>query len=481
LNEYKLFVQRIGLMGITQILVTLSTIILLPILTKNYSVSDYGIWVQINVTITLFPTLITLGLPLAIVRFIASVKEREKIQDEFYSIALIILISSLIASFLFFIFSDAIAALLLKNNVVAAKTLALIIFFASLNLIFINFYRALQRMKAYSIIVLLQTYTSVFLVAYFAISGYSIEYTIIGILISQIIILVISLVAVVSTIGITFPSLKRAREYLSFGIPTISSGLSYWIVDSSDRYIVGILLGTTFVGYYSPSYTLGNLIMMIIYPFNIILPSLLSKYYDENKMDEVRIFLKYSLKFFLAFAIPAAVGLSLLSRIIIQILSTPEIAANGYFVTPFVTLSAIFFGVYSIALNILLLTKQTKKIGLLWVIAAILNIALNLILIPYFGLLGSAMATLAAYTTAFIITLIYSLRAFKFEFDLMFIGKSIIAAVLMSIIIIIFYPANLLSLIIVIVVSFAVYMAVLTLLKGFKKEEIDFVKTLLSR
>ena len=83
MEEYKLFVQRIGLVGITQILVSLSSIILLPILTKNYSVSDYGIWVQINVTLNLIPAIIVLGLPYSMIRFLASKKDKEEIQEGF--------------------------------------------------------------------------------------------------------------------------------------------------------------------------------------------------------------------------------------------------------------------------------------------------------------------------------------------------------------------------------------------------------------
>ena len=49
MSEYKLFTQRIGLIGITNLLVSLSGIILLPILTKNIPIEEYGVWVQIGV------------------------------------------------------------------------------------------------------------------------------------------------------------------------------------------------------------------------------------------------------------------------------------------------------------------------------------------------------------------------------------------------------------------------------------------------
>ncbi len=74
LDSYKLFVKRIGLLGITNLLVALNTIILIPILTKNFSANDYGIWVQVITTFFLITSIAGLGLPYTIVRFISNEK-----------------------------------------------------------------------------------------------------------------------------------------------------------------------------------------------------------------------------------------------------------------------------------------------------------------------------------------------------------------------------------------------------------------------
>ena len=413
------------------------------------------------------------------IRFLASMKDKEEIQEGFYSINIIALISISVTCTLLYLFSGTIAEFILNNNITAAKILPLIIFFWSLNVIYYNYFRTFQQMKIYSMFLILQNYLTVLFVYYFAISGYNISFAVTGILITQIITFIIALALIARAIGFKIPEMRNIREYLSLGLPTVPSSLSYWIVESSDRYIIGIFLSTTFVGYYSPGYALGNLILMLMYPFSTLLLPLLSKHYDENNMDEVRLYMKYSLKFFIGLAVPAAVGLSLLSKLIIGLLSTPEIAVNGYFITPFVTVSAILFGIYNIIINIILLKKKTKIVGFIWIFAAILNIILNLVMIPVFGIIGAAIATLSAYTLAFVVTLFYSLKFFKIEFDFPFIGKCIIAAFFMSLIILNFYPTGVLSLIIVIAVSSAVYMGALTLLKGFKKEEVNFIKTLL--
>ena len=62
MNEYKLFGQRIGLIGIVNLLVSISGILLVPILTKNITAEDYGVWVQVTVTISFIATFAPLGI-----------------------------------------------------------------------------------------------------------------------------------------------------------------------------------------------------------------------------------------------------------------------------------------------------------------------------------------------------------------------------------------------------------------------------------
>lgn len=145
MREYVVLAQRVGLIGITNLLIGLSGIILLPILTKTLPIEEYGLWVQIVVTIGLIPAVVMLGLPYTMVRFLAAAKKKEEIQEGFYSIAFIVLFTSAIASLLLFLFSKSLAAGLLDGNVVIAKILSLIIFIECLNGLLLNFFRRFSR------------------------------------------------------------------------------------------------------------------------------------------------------------------------------------------------------------------------------------------------------------------------------------------------------------------------------------------------
>jgi O-antigen/teichoic acid export membrane protein len=472
-------VQRIGLVGIANLLVALSSLILLPILTKNFSIDDYGIWVQINTTIALLPNLTTLGLPFTMVRFLSAETDKKIIQEGFYSIFSMVLIATFIVSLLLLIFSKQIALAIFNGNVNVAIILSAIVFLACLNALLLNYFRTFQEMKKYSFFLLMQTYLGVAIVSYLALGGYGIYMVSLGLLIANFITFLAMFALIIWSIGFKIPKFRNIREYLSFGVPTIPGNLSSWIVNSSDRYVIGIFLSAAFVGYYSPGYTLGYSISMLMAPFSLLLPSVLPQYYDKNNMEKVSSFLNYSTKYFLLVAIPAAFGLSILSKPLLNVLTTPDIALNGYLITPITALSTLIFGVYAIISNVLVLEKKTKVIGTIWIIAATMNLILNILLVPFFGIIAAAATTLMAYIVAFIISLKFSTKFFNFDYK--FILKSITASTIMSAIILFINPQNLMNIIIAIVISIIVYFGLILVMKGIKQDEFKLFKAMFGK
>ncbi|MDP2836340.1 MAG: oligosaccharide flippase family protein [Methanobacteriaceae archaeon] len=478
MKEYALFIKRMGLVSLANLFVNLSAVILLPIITKNLSIQDYGIWVQVNITILLVPYIASLGLSNSMIRFLAVLKEKNEIREGFYSIMVLTIISTFIISLFFYLFSNYLA-ILFNGNIQIAKIIPFIIFITTLNFIIINFFRTVQKMKIYSFFLLVQAYINVILVYYFVIAGYGIYGAVLGILITQIIVFILMYSSILSSIGIKIPRFKNLKKYLLFGVPLIPSSLSSWIVDSSDRYIIGLLLGTTFVGYYSPGYILGNIITIFSVPFTIILFPTLSKKYDENQKKETKFILNYSLKYFLLIAIPSFFGLSILSKPILLLLSTPEIATNGNIVTPFIALSAIFFGIYAIVSQIILIKEKTKIIAYSWFLVAALNIILNLIVILYWGFIGAAVVTLISYFIIFVITWVYSRKYFKLDLNIIFIIKCTFASALMSLLILKFYPVGILEVLLFIVIFAVGYILILLVSRAIKKQELMFFKNIL--
>jgi O-antigen/teichoic acid export membrane protein len=482
LNDYQQFARRIGLIGITNLLISLSGLLLLPILTKTLPIEDYGTYVQITVTIGLVPGIVMLGLPYTMVRFLAAAKAREEIQEGYYSIVGITVVTAGVTSLALFILAEPIAAALFDNRVAITRILAAIVFLECMNGLQFNYFRTFQQIKRYSGLTFFKTCLQLVLVGALVLAGYGILGATVGLFVTDLVLFLIMGILIVSEIGVVIPRFRNLREYLSFGLPTVPGNLSSWVVNSSDRYVIALFLGTAYVGYYSPGYTLGNVVSMFIAPLSFMLPAVLSKYYDDDNLSDVKTVLSYSMKYFLALAIPSVVGLSLLSKPLLTILSTPEIADQGYLITPFLALGGLLFGLYAIITQILVLEKKTGITGTIWIVAAVLNLGLNIIFVPRIGILGAAATTLVVYSLAFILSVYYSFKYLAFPVDGSFILKCLVAAAIMGVVVVIGgaqMSGGLVGIILLVGISALVYGAGLLVLRGFKKEEIRFFRGLL--
>jgi O-antigen/teichoic acid export membrane protein len=277
------------------------------------------------------------------------------------------------------------------------------------------------------------------------------------------------------------PSFAKLRAYLKYGLPLVPSSLSSWALSVSDRYIITFFLSVAWVGYYSPGYQLGWTISLLATPFTILVPTALYEHYDANRIAEVKTILRYSVKYFLAVAVPAAFVFSVLSKPILLVLTTPAIATNGYLITPFTALSAVLFGVWSIIVTVLTFEKRTGIIGTIWILGAVLNIGLNLVLVPYFGIIAAAVTTLLGYGFIFGITAFYSARHMTLDVDFGFIFKSIFASIVISSFVLVWHASGFLSISALIVICAAAYTVILFALKGFTASEIRFFTGFLAR
>jgi O-antigen/teichoic acid export membrane protein len=473
--KYTLTVRRLGLTSVIIPLATLSNIILLPILTRTLDIADYGAWALILITIGLLPVLATLGLQAAMIRFLAAATDRRDIQEAFYSMGFIVLLTSLIFSGVLFLFVPQIAASLFQNNATIALLLVPNILIACLTFYVIQYFVTFQQIKRYSVLSFFNAYLNTALVAYFVLSGHGLEGAVIALLIQQLVVFAVMMYLIVAQIGFAIPNFKHARQQLAFGLPLIPSSLSSWVVNSSDRYLIALFLGAAAVGYYSPGYVAGTTISMVSAPLVTLLPPVLSKHYDENNIADVRTILTYSLKYYVGIALPSVFALSVLSKSLLLVLTTQQIAANGYLVTPFVAAGTALLGAYSIFGMIIMLKKKTALVGTIWILSAVLNFGLNLALIPYLGLVGAALTTFLAFLLAFVLITLYSLRYFKFDMNGGFIVKSVCGSSIMALFLLVWNPSGLLSILLSISLAAVIYLTILFALRGFTMQEFKLI------
>jgi O-antigen/teichoic acid export membrane protein len=434
-SAYGLFSHRIALVGATNIIGTVGGIILLPLLTRSMSADHYGIWVQFVVTVTLFPFFVDFGLPVALVRFLAAEKRIERIREGFYSVLAVVLVAAGIASLVFALLAPQIASVLFGGREDVVRIVAMAAFFECVNIVLFNYLRAFQRIKLYSGFQILQTVLLLGLLAPVLLSGLGLIGAVSCFLITRIAIMLTLMGLVVRWLGLIRPRFSRMREFLDFGLPLVPMNLSNWALTSIDRYLIGLFLGVLWVGYYNPGYSLGTILLMIVTPLRFLLPAALSELYDKEMVRRVRTYLSYSLKYFLVLAIPGSVGLGILSKELLLILTTEEIAGEGYLVTPIIAGAMLLYGAQIIMSQVLILKKRTRIIGSVMVAAAIVNIGGNVIAIPLLGMIGAAYSTFVAFAFALVVTTYFAMVHLRFDIDTTAIAKTVLGTLLMLIII----------------------------------------------
>jgi len=471
----------VGLVGITNLIMNIRGLILIPILTKTLGATGYGAWSQILVTVSLIMPFAMLGLPSAMVRFLPAEREKRNLGKAFFTVAFTILFISMVFALFLFLLSDSLAILLLKDISFAPifKIASALIILEALNQTSLQSFRIFGQIKKYSTLMILQTSVEVGLVSFFVLSGFGLVGAIISLLITRGFILLLSLFFVISHLGFTFPDFSVLRPYLLFGLPLIPSVIFAIIVASGDRYVIGFFMGAAAVGIYSAAYGIGSVTLVFLGPISYILSPTVFKSYDEGKIDEAKTYLSYSLKYFLMFSIPSVFGLSILAKPMLVTLTTSEFVSLGVFIVPLVALSMIFEGVRAIFGEILMLFKRTKIFGTASIIAGSVNLVLNIALIPYFGIIAAAVTTLISYGILGFIMYYVSRKYMKFEHNLSFVIKSVLASGVMVFIIWMLNPIGAVMILLTVGIVAIVYFCVLFLLKGFEKEELKIISEII--
>jgi O-antigen/teichoic acid export membrane protein len=474
-NEIKKFVKDIGYIGIAEISVAIGGLIFIPLITKTLGARGYGLWQQMLVTVGILSPIASLGLNNALVRFLPIKEKKKDKQEIFYSILIFKLLTSIIIASLIVIFADFIAGLFFDDFTIIVIITALVFLLGGSNIICYFYFRAIRKIKLYSILRILDSYSKVILAYYMILNGKGVLGVILAYFAVEIFFTTLSLILIIHDIGFKFPKFTNLKTYLKYGIPLVPTGLSLWVISFSDRYVITYMLGIKVVGIYAVAYTLGFSFYMVMELINFVLVPTISKSYDQGKMSEVKDYLSSVFKIYLLLAIPAVVGLSIFSKDLLSLLTTQDIALAGWIIVPIIAICTLFAGVGEVFDKTLRLKQKTSKIGVVVTASAILNIILNFILIPRIGVVGAAIATLITYGIFATLMVLFSLKEIRFNLGLLSISKFLVASAIMALIGIFWNPETILGLIFCILISIAVYFILLFLMGVFRDPEIKLI------
>ena len=181
-------------------------------------------------------------------------------------------------------------------------------------------------------------------------------------------------------------------EGLKLSLPLIFHNLSNQVLNVADRYMLSAWEGTTEVAIYSFSYNLGSIINIIWISIN---NAWVPWYFDQLKMKNSLLIEEYS-KQYIIFFIWLTSCFLLVSPEFVYIMGGKQYT-NAIYIIPLIVLGYFFVFYYSFYVNYQFYNQRTILIPIATVSAAMINIILNILLIPQLGIMGAALTTAISY------------------------------------------------------------------------------------
>jgi O-antigen/teichoic acid export membrane protein len=201
------------------------------------------------------------------------------------------------------------------------------------------------------------------------------------------------------------PAPGLVQELLAYGLPLTATVALNFVISSSDRFLLAWLLGTEAAGTYAAGYDLGwvavNSLMLVV---NLAGYPLVMRAMESAGPGAAQVQLRQNGLLLLAVALPALVLSVMLAPNLARVVLGAPFRAEGASLLPWIALAAFLAGARLYYAN-LAFQLSRRTLGQLWVslAAALLNLGLNWLWIPRFGLLGAAWATVAAYGLALVL------------------------------------------------------------------------------
>jgi O-antigen/teichoic acid export membrane protein len=431
----------------------------------------------------LLSQIVLLQQQMALIRSLSSKNDKDEIRNEFFTLlAFIAIMGFCVALAVIVLAGEATNLGLIQGDGVAAPLMlaAFLVPFSAFGALTTAYFMATRKFKTYASLTVLSSFGQLTLTLVLLGQGAGLMGIVAAALTMLVVVFLISMALIVSEIGICSPKFKLLKPNLRFGLPLTPGGLIAWVTDSSDRYLVALVLGISMAGIYSAAYGIASVVFLLINPIQIVLYPTISRLYDNNEIEEVKSYLSKSLRYFLMISIPAVAGMAVVAEPLLVSLTTPEFAP-GSMVIPLVGLAGLLNGALVILISALYLAKKTHLNLIVFGIPAAANVAMNLALIPLIGIIGAALATTIAYFMMVLIGAYLSFKLIRFSTDWRFILKSIASSLVMVVVIALIDPVSMVQILISIALGLAVYFTSLFLLGGTNSDELSVVRGLVVR
>ena len=218
------------------------------------------------------------------------------------------------------------------------------------------------------------------------------------------------------------------RRMLRFGLPTMPAELSLYSLSFIDRIIIVHLVGLGKAGLYTLAVKFAQSVQIIVRGMQLAYPPLAYSITDD---DEARRVYALVLSWFLAVCSFVVVGMWLFSRQIVDLLAAPAYF-EAHEAVGLVSTGVMLYALYFVLVVVIGRTGRTEYSLPATLAGTVVNIALNLILVPPLGIVGAGVALVASYLVLLAVMYAFSQRLFHVPYEWRRILQVVAVAVLVT-------------------------------------------------
>lgn len=242
--------------------------------------------------------------------------------------------------------------------------------------------------------------TGSLLIAGLVILGYGAVGAIVGNVLNNVLTAALALVLMRRVMPFSILGATKAmyRTLLGFSLPLVFAAGMNFVVGSADTLLLGYFRPSADVGIYNAAFTLRTMPLFFFFPATFLLAPVLTRLQREDRSDEARQTYQAISKWTTLFSIPLFLLGFLFPEIVMQTAFGMEYVGGA---EAFRIIMASAFGTLILGANARAIVGLGHNKASMWTtaIAGILNVILNIIWIPPFGIVGAALASLIAFVS----------------------------------------------------------------------------------
>ena len=400
-SDIKKFLRHSSNYALGELLAFSVSFISFPVLTRALTTSDYGIMSVFSVTLWIFLAFSRAGLAESTVRFYREYHSANDpvARSTYYSTFFFgTLAFALVTALFVVLFGKEILTLIFGRELPGFHwILAGMILNATLYSRLLNFYRASQRTVYYNTaMVTVRFFSLAVSIAVLFLIAKDVKVYYQGILAAEALMTLVLLVLFLkeTPLSIKHFSSPFLKSCLAFGFPLIGFELGYLLLKSVDRYIIQFMLGSEAVGIFSVASNMGHYTKdLILFPLMYALTPIYIEIWHDKGEEATSKFVSTVANISVLVLIPIFFITSFLGSELIVVLASDKFAQAGNLLG-WIVAGTLLWALLPIYASGLYIAKKTRIISVTVLFCVVIDVVLNIVLIKYFGLVGSCYAAL---------------------------------------------------------------------------------------